>query len=328
VSGGGAVEHSWFGKLRSRGDFVRSTQHGALTQLLDQWLSRALVELAQDPRWKQLYDGAMCAHFAVLGVRRRVALAGHLRPSADASGRRFPFVATASFETCAPLAFMAQAPLLLGTAWAQLEDIATRACTADDAAPVLASARQVRMDIDAGADARARDSHVQSAQTLGSLQALLERTHAGVELRRVLLALGLLLQPVPDSGLSRLDTGLRLPLPAQPWQAAAVAAWWMRLIAPFLARGDVELMLLLPCAGERAEPTLVVGFAGASSAVLHALFTPNTASDAFITLRTPHWVDDQVAQDLALRRLDAYLRQPSLPLCQAADLFHAAFLGE
>ncbi len=325
MSGGGAVALSWFGKLRSRGDFVRSTQHGTLTQLLDQWLSRALAELAQDPRWKQLYDGALCAHFAVLGVRSRVALAGHLRPSADAAGRRFPFVATASFETCAPLAFMAQAPLLLGPAWAQLQDIAARACAADDAAPVLASVRQVRLDIDARAW---QDSDFLSARTLGSLQALLERTHAGVELRRVLLALGLLLQPVSDSGLSRLDTGLRLPLPSQPRQAAAVAAWWMRLIVPFLARGDFELMLLLPCAGERAEPTLLVGFAGASSAVLHALFTPDTASNAFITLRTPHWVDDLVAQDPALRRLDAYLRQPSLPLCQAADLFHAAFLGE
>lgn len=325
----GTAALAWFGKLRSRGDFVHSAQQGALTRLLDQWLSRALAELAQDPRWKQLYDGALCAHFAVLGVRSRVALAGHLRPSADAAGRRFPFVATASFETGPPLAFIAQAPLVLAPAWQQLQDIAARACAADDAASVLAGARHVRLDLDAQADAWAFDNGDPLArQTLGELQALLELSHPGVELRRVLLGLGLLLQPVPDSGLSRLDTGLRLPLPGPPRQAAAVAALWTRLIAPFLSQGDFELMLLLPCAGALAEPALLVGFAGASPAMLQALFTPASADDAFIALRAPRWVDGHVAQDAALRRLDAHLRQPTLSLRQAAELFHAAFLEE
>lgn len=325
----GAAALSWFGKLRSRGDFVRSTQQGALTRLLDQWFSRALAELAQDPRWKQLYDSALSAHFAVLGVRSRVALAGHLRPSADAAGRRFPFVATASFETGPPLAFIAQAPLVLGPAWRQLQDIAARACAADDAASVLAGARHVRLDIAPQADAWSGEGgDLLARQTLGGLQALLEQGHPGVDLRRVLLALGLLLQPVPDSGLSRLDTGLRLPLPGEPRQAAAVAALWLRLVAPFVAHGDFELMLLLPCAGALAEPTLLVGFAGASPAMLQALFTPACADDAFITLRAPRWVDGHVAQDAALRRLDAHLRQPTLPLREAADLFRTAFLEE
>ncbi|MDZ5459990.1 type VI secretion system-associated protein TagF [Azohydromonas lata] len=325
----GTAALSWFGKLRSRGDFVCSTRQGALTRLLDQWLSRALADLAQDPRWKQLYDNALCAHFAVLGVRSRVALAGHLRPSADAAGRRFPFVATASFEIGAPMAFIAQAPLVLGPAWLQLQDLAARACADDDAASVLAGARQVRLDIAPQADAWAReDGDFVSRQTLGELQALLEHSHPGVDLRRVLLALGLLLQPVPDSGLSRLDTGLRLPLPGRPHQAAAMAALWLRLIARFLARGDFELMLLLPCAGAPAEPTLLVGFAGASPAMLQALFTPASAKDAFITLHAPCWVDGHVVQDAALRRLDAHLRQPTLPLREAADLFSTAFLKE
>ena len=34
-----SVSLAWFGKVASRGDFVRSTQQGVLTQMLDQWLS-------------------------------------------------------------------------------------------------------------------------------------------------------------------------------------------------------------------------------------------------------------------------------------------------
>lgn len=41
-------------------------------------------------------------------------------------------------------------------------------------------------------------------------------THSGVELLNVPGRFGLLLQPVPASGASRLEKGLRLPLPADP----------------------------------------------------------------------------------------------------------------
>jgi type VI secretion system protein ImpM len=131
---------------------------------------------------------------------------------------------------------------------------------------------------------------------------------------------------VRDSGVSRLDKGLRLPLPAQ--HAAGVAALWTQLLAPFLAQGDFELVLLLPHAGPHAAASLVVGFAGASPAMLQALFDPQRCDDAFIELQAPVWVDAHLAHDAALRKLDVHLRQDGLSLRQAVASFKACFLGE
>jgi type VI secretion system protein ImpM len=323
------VTLSWFGKLRSRGDFVRSAHQGALTQALDHWLSGGLAELAQDPCWKQFYDHAEGTHFAVLGVRGRVALAGHMLPSADASGRRFPCEASASFEVDSPLPFMARAPLALSRLWAHLEALARGACEAEDAQPLLAEARRMPLALEGTPQSWAADDAAFTAsQTLGSLQALLQHSHPQLDLRRTLLGLGLLLQPVPGSGLSRLGTGLRLPMPGHGLLAGSVGAWWMRLITPFLARGDFELVLLVPRTPRREGPSMVLSFAGATPAVLRAWLAPEREPQAFIELQAPQWVDAHLGPDAALRRLDAHLRQDTLPLSQAADFFTARFLGE
>ena len=314
--------------MRSRGDFVRSARQAALTQLLDRWLSRGLAQLSVDPRWKQLYDRAGAARFAVLGTRSRVALAGHVAPSTDASGRRFPFVALAAFQTGdAPQHFLAHAPLALEAPWRQLEGFVHRACSADDVAPVLTEAPRLALEIETTAEGWTQHwLDFVAGCSLGGLQALLQRSHPGFELRRTLLGLGLLLQPVRASGVSRLDKGLRLPLPAQ--HASGVAALWMQLLTPFLAHGDFELVLLLPCAQHGGAASLVVGFSGASPAMLQALFDPQRCGDAFIELQAPAWVDAHVAQDAALRKLDAHLRQDGLSLRQALASFKACFLGE
>ncbi len=48
----------YFGKLPSRGDFVRSAHHSALIEHLDRWQSQTMERLATDPRWKLRYDAA------------------------------------------------------------------------------------------------------------------------------------------------------------------------------------------------------------------------------------------------------------------------------
>ena len=82
----------YFGKLPSRGDFVRSTQQGALTQMLDQWLSQGLELVSVDPRcircqrfalFSFLQDiqdfnnsGIKCRHAVVLFIKVIIIFAG------------------------------------------------------------------------------------------------------------------------------------------------------------------------------------------------------------------------------------------------------------
>jgi len=334
-----AVSLAYFGKVASRGDFVRSTQHVALTQSLDQWLSQGLELFSVDPRWKQRYDQVGPCRFAFLGVRSRMALAGHLIPSVDAGGRRFPFVTAGSFEVAAPQAFMGLAPMAMSRLWSRLEAIGREVCAAPDATTALSKAAQARLDIDASSGGyTASFGDFVDMQTVGSLEELLRAGHPGLDLRRMLLALGLLLQPVPASGVSRLEKGLALPLPDDPLYAPFVGALWMSLISPFLARGDFELAMFVlrrQADGGAAAPagagpgaSLCIGFAGGAPATLQAIFDTDKREEAFIDIAVSDWVDGHVDGDYAVKKLASYLTQPQLSIGQAVQTFKECFLGE
>ena len=324
-----SVSLAYFGKVASRGDFVRSTQQGALTQMLDQWLSQGLELASVDPRWKQRYDQVGPCRFAFLGVRSKVALAGHLIPSVDSSGRRFPFVAAGSFEIDAPLPFMSHAPMALSRLWSRLETIGREACAAEDATASLGKAVQTKLEIDTSFNAYATSfDDFLEMQTVGSLEELLRAAHPGLELRRTLLAVGLLLQPVPASGVSRLDKGLALPLPDDPLYAPFVGAFWMSLVAPFLARGDFELALFVLRRQPGGGSELCIGFAGGSPATLQAIFDVDKRDEAFVEVVAADWADEHADDDYAIKKLSSYLMQPQLSISQALRTFKECFLGE
>ena len=75
-------------------------------------------------------------------------------------------------------------------------------------------------------------------QTLHGLQEMLLESGHPVRLRGAMLALGSLLRPVMQSGSSHIERGLTLPLPVDPFYRSLVAAFWLELIAPFVAQAD------------------------------------------------------------------------------------------
>lgn len=325
----------YFGKIPSRGDFVRSPNQAALTQTLDRWLAQGIELMAADARWKEVYDHAAPAHFAFLGARSRVALAGHLVASSDASGRRFPFVAAGSFEVDPPLAFIARSPMALARSWARFAALAQAAVAADDATPVLAELSHAAGGVDAPAgDHDERFHEFVDLQTIGALESMLRAAGHALHLRRTLLALGLLLQPVPASGSNHLDNGLQLPLPADPLYAPYVSTLWLDLVSRFLTRGDFEIALFVsqpsagPHAGDTAPPALRIGFSGGSPATLHAVLDPAVGRRVFVDLADSDWVEDQIASNYAVKKLSSYLEQPQLSLRQALATFGEAFLGD
>ena len=93
----------------------------------------------------------------------------------------------------------------------------------------------------------------------------------------------MLLQPVLASSSSRLEKSLVLPLPTDPMYRNLVAAFWMHLITPFLARADFELALFVTRIEQR--PALVLGFSGASAQTLQAIMDPHRGAGAPHRLR-------------------------------------------
>lgn len=317
-----------FGKLPSRGDFVRSGQPAALVQTLDAWLSAGIEALSADPRWKLLYDRALPTQFAFLGSRAARGLAGHLIASNDASGRRFPFIVAGALETAEPLAFLARGPLMLARPWQRFESAGRLAYAAADATPLLAEMGQAEVELEGSAsayDANFRD--FLELHTLAGTEALLRQAGHQLSLRTLLLGLGLLLQPVPASGIQRLDKGLLLPLPADPMARPYVATLWMDLISGFLARAAFELVLFLPQPAAGGQALMLVGFDGPSPQALHALVDPDHRAEVFVDATQADWVEEFVGQDYGVKKLSSYLEQPELSLRHAVASFKEAFLG-
>jgi len=316
----------YFGKLPSRGDFVRSAQEPQLVHTLDDWLARGMDLLAGDVRWKLIYDEAPPASFAFMGSRSRIALSGHLTPSFDASRRRFPFIAATAVEIDQPMRFIARSPLALSPLWGRLETLATDAFAAAEPTPALDAITNA--DINCDTRVAALDDQFDAMldeATIGDLEDWLVSAGHVVSVRRSVIALGLLLQPLIASPTARLDKALVLPLPRAERRRFFVASLWSDLITRFLARSDVEIGLFM---GQiETLPSMLVGFNGASARVFQALVDPEACRDHGVSIAHADWIEEWVDQDYALRKLSDYMEQRSLSLRQMLTTFGETFIG-
>ena len=316
----------YFGKIPSRGDFVKGSDNPALIKVLDDWLAKAMELMSADARWKLSYDAVAPLHFAFIGPRRRHAIAGHIVASSDQSSRRFPFLMMSTMEVADPGAFVPDAPLVLNRLWNRLESLSNGVVTATDPSAPLQDAATYTIDLDlrtAAYDAAFED--FLDMQTVGALDGMLAQAGYEGSVRQILLALGLLLQPVLASSSSRLEKSLLLPLPTDPMYRNLVAAFWMHLITPFLARADFELAMFITRIEQK--PVFVLGFSGASAQTLQAIMDPQAGQERHITFDQLDWVEEQVDDDYAIKKLSTYLAQANLSLKSALDSLCTAFIG-
>jgi type VI secretion system protein ImpM len=321
-----SAELLYFGKVPSRGDFVRSAGQPGLIAGLDKWQAQTMDRLAADPRWKLIYDAAPTVQFAILGTGSKMGLAGHWVASQDASGRRFPFITAAAFELDAPRAFAGVAPLALSRLWSRLEQVARVAHAAADLEHAQASLTgsldvAVNPTLAQGAFADFLDTH-----TVASLSQMLAAGGSRLDLRQATLALGLLLQPAMAQGAAKLNKVLCLPLVSDLAMRSAVAAYWLTLVLGFFQRHAVELGVFITTVEGR--PYLLLGFHGASASSLQAVIDPALLSQQGVFLGESEWVEGEVDADYGLRKLSNYMRDPGLSLSQVLSSYREVFLGE
>lgn len=303
----------YFGKIPTRSDFIKAADDVPLMGVLDQWLAQVMSQLSQDPRWKINYDAMAPLQFAFVGTRRRHAIAGHIVASRDQSGRRFPFLLMQRLDVPDAGDFIGHSPLALAPLWRATAMIAQQVLAAPDPEAILQTIPDTVVELD-----------MQTRDPCDSVDAY-SKMLGGIDVKQVMLALGLLLQPVMRSSASQLDRSLLLPLPQQAALRHVVAAYWVSLIVPFLQRADFELSLFLIERDGRA--LLVVGFDGASANTLLGIIDPLIGSEQQIDFADTSWVAEQLTIDIDVRALASYLDQPGLSLALARTLFHQTFTG-
>jgi type VI secretion system protein ImpM len=307
----------YFGKIPARSDFVKTADEQPALGMLDDWLAQVMARLPSDARWKINYDAMAPVSFAFAGPSRRHAVAGHLVASHDQSGRRFPFLAMRTALVSEPAAFVARCPLAFAPLWTCLEAMAPRVLASEDPGPPLHALLDAPVAL---GEHEATLTAYLATQTVGSLSSAL-----GLAANRMILGLGLLLQPVMHSRPAALHKSLVLPLPCAPDARHAAAAFWLELVVPFVRRTEFDLVLFLTRVAGR--PALVVGFGGAAAETLHALIDPVAAFDQQVHLDQNRWIDEQLGLDIDVRALASYLEQPALPLRMARELFLKTFIG-
>jgi type VI secretion system protein ImpM len=324
---GATAQALYFGKLPSRGDFVRSSAGSALIQSIDQWMSQTMELLAEETRWKIVYDAAAPVHFAILGAQSNAGLVGHMAASQDASGRRFPFVMAASFEVPDPANFLPYSPQALSPLWGRLDAQVRLALKAQEFAQVQDLLATEPVELEVRGDVL-REGYKNFAQllTLERFETSVSPPGELISFRQTVLALGLLLQPVLSQGHADMSKGLVLPLPRDPMQLPHALTLWVDLVTRFFKRTPAETAIFVTTHGE--QPVLVMGFHGASPATLRSVIDTEFCRADNVAVTEAAWVEDWIGSDYGLRKLSNHLRDPALSLAAAVDMFRETFLGE
>jgi type VI secretion system protein ImpM len=307
----------YFGKIPARSDFVKVAHDVTVMAMLDEWLAQVMSRLPSSPRWKLNYDAMEPVSFAFVGPARRHGVAGHLVASHDQSGRRFPFLMMRTVDVADPVAFVSRCPLAFDALWGYFGGMAPKVVEARDPGPHLQAIAEAVVGIGDG------DTGLASFLASGTVASL--STQLGCRAERVVLALGLLLQPVMHSKPSALHKSLVLPLPGDAGARCAVAAFWLELVAPFVRQSGFDLALFVTRIEGR--PVLVVGFGGEAAETLRAVIDPLVGSEHQVGFADTSWVDEQLGLDVDVRALASYLDQPELPLRLARELFLKTFIG-
>ncbi|HLO63936.1 MAG TPA: type VI secretion system-associated protein TagF [Azonexus sp.] len=316
-----------FGKIPSRGDFIKGAGQHQLITVLDRWVSQGMERLSEDPRWKIAYDEACAVDFAFVGARSRLSVVGHLRPSLDSSGRRFPFITAATIERDDALLFRC-APVGLGHSFGTLARISESGVRGGEVAELLAELDAINCadDFETALQSDPLGNFVRR-NSLDTLAGMIGANSIDT-VRRIILAIGLLMRPALGQGNVAIDKEILLPLPADERNRNLVAGLWLYLLTAFLRRTMVELQVVIERRADK--PRLIIGFNGSSPDTLVAALSPESAAERGIPLIDPEWIEEQseVTDDYGVAKLSSYLAQPHISLEQAITTFREVFLGE
>jgi type VI secretion system protein ImpM len=320
------IKISYFGKIPSRGDFIKAADQISLVQVFDEWLTEAMTLIAEDPRWKMNYDAAKPLDFTFLGMHRNHAIAGHISPSSDSASRRFPFLTLSTIETPTDIGFINNSPLIFSRLWHKLGLQSQQIVQTQDAMHLLQELNQTPIEIELDYKSyQASFNNYLEIQTMGGLSQLLAQSGFSGDLRQLMIAIGILLQPVMSSQNTELAKYLMLPTTQDTMHQQLIAAFWLTLITPFLSNLDIELAIFLSQFNHK--PVMLIGFSGASAHMLQAILTPQPDNPDLISLEDAEWVENHIHEDFGIKKLSSHLVQSELSLSTAIALYNTTFIG-
>jgi type VI secretion system protein ImpM len=317
----------YFGKVPSRGDFVRSNAPVQIVTLLDQWVQQGFEFFSMDPEWRAKFDQAAPIDFVFARLSGKRILTGVLAPSRDSNERRYPFIVCASLENVALGKFIWRTPFVLNRFFRMASALARDAAQGAEPEQALLKIDEAKLNFNLDPEpyeAGYRD--FLELCTLKLIDARLGSAANGGLTREAIMGLGQLLAPLKQSTGSTLYRGVCLPLVDDPVYMPLVASLWLDMLSAFAGNGDYNLALFF-CT-RRGERQLVASLAGPTARIFEGLFDGVGAKEHVIDLARAQWAGDAGNSPYPVRKLASFLTHPDLSLKQASDTFREAFSGK
>lgn len=318
----------YFGKLPSRGDFVRARHHIAETNAIDHWVSQAMAVSGTILSEKTAAAKEMVfLHFSHVDTVSKQVITGLLLPSHDSSGRRYPVIGFSLMHLDKPKIWMNYLPIKSMALWDEIQQALMTAKQATDGAQMIEHLNACMLSIDKNASTQYYDFI--NTVSLTDLAILMDSDKS--KLVEQIIATGLLFLPTYSKGFSGLNKVIHWTLPADKTQAIYMATFWHDLIHGFYQPHQLPLNTYLYRSAERYQ--LLMSFTKPDGELLSQLADSDTHQDNgepddWVTIAKSAWTQSYIDNDIGLSRFNNLLLQDDLALYEVRQLFKTIFLAQ
>ncbi len=321
----------YFGKIPSRGDFIRSSNN-ILMDTFDNWISLVLKNLSYNnpAQWKNDYDSLKPVNFAFFGKSSKHVLIGSMIKSYDSSGRRFPFLCGISQKISSVPVSFEWLPLYFSDVWQ-----ATQSWLSDFISGQHSNQQQLAHIIEADPNEKIlnsnntyinvknnydadKNSYTEFLQKIDLLKFAesLDGKFSTFKLKQRILATLMLIEPLSDlDSFQNINKGLHFPVSNSKISTFKyqLQFWYDMLLPFFKKRTNEELSIFQYQNSITAEHELGFNFDNKSDEMLYSILS-NNSNEYLIDFKNTDWVNNNILNYPNFVKLSSYLDNDDLKL--------------
>jgi len=288
---GTSVNVGLFGKTPMQADFVRFNAGSSTARAWDEWMNTSLLEVRRlgGQQWEATFDTAPALNFVgrPSGDNRQV-LAGHIRPSHDESGRRYPLTVFCEFQLDRQGRGIQVLPFALDAFMASAANVADACATRTPDGNILRAMETLVPDNPVESSKRGMTDLLRDV-TMESLWVSLFGNFDDARKYACIKNLFGTLAPLRGHEPQRLSMGLRFPgVAGNPTVApSAATATWATLSRAVVGEESLSSSWLFwDSSAASNHPGTYLYFRAPSAGMLAAMLSPQTPVDGIWNLET------------------------------------------